>query len=224
MKDPKRTHWNQQQKILRNALEGSGDWKQARTLFLGQHAALHDSEMSGTSGHSFADEVWHDLTDDGFRRIPASEHHSIAWILWHLARIEDVTMNVLVAETPQVLNREKWTARLNVSARHTGNGMTDAEVAALSAALNMEALRAYRIAVGRRTRQIVWALQPEEMGQKVRPNRIQQIWQQQAMLDKAEGIVAYWSRRTVAGLLLMPPTRHNFVHLNEAMRVKRRRR
>jgi hypothetical protein len=32
--------------------------------------------------------------------------------------------------------------------------------------------------------------------------------------------VDYWSRRTVAGLLLMPPTRHCFLHLNEALRIK----
>jgi hypothetical protein len=31
-----------------------------------------------------------------------------------------------------------------------------------------------------------------------------------------------WSKRTVAGLLPMPPTRHNFLHLNEALRIKQK--
>jgi hypothetical protein len=88
----------------------------------------------------------------------------------------------------------------------------------------MEALWAYRMAVGRRTREIVLQLQPEDFKQKVDPERIQHIWDQKAMLENAEGIVTYWSRRTIAELLLMPPTRHNAVHLNEARRVKQRKR
>jgi hypothetical protein len=41
-----------------------------------------------------------------------------------------------------------------------------------------------------------------------------------ALLPEAIGILQYWSKRTIAGLLLMPPTRHNFLHLNEALRIK----
>jgi len=43
-----------------------------------------------------------------------------------------------------------------------------------------------------------------------------------AMLPDAEGIVNYWSKRTIGGLLLMPPTRHCFLCLNEARRIKER--
>jgi hypothetical protein len=28
-----------------------------------------------------------------------------------------------------------------------------------------------------------------------------------------------WLESTIAGLLLMPPTRNNFIHLNEALRI-----
>lgn len=41
-----------------------------------------------------------------------------------------------------------------------------------------------------------------------------------AVTPEALEIVTYWSKRTIAGLLLMPPTRHNFLHLNEAFRIK----
>ena len=34
--------------------------------------------------------------------------------------------------------------------------------------------------------------------------------------------VDYWSKRNTAGLLLMPATRHNLIHLNEALQIKRR--
>ncbi len=216
--------WNQQQKILRNVLEGKSDQDQAIELFLKQHAMLHAAEVSGMKQHSFVDEVWQDMTEEVFRRIPNNEHHSIAWILWHMARVEDVTMNMLVADTSQLLDQDNWETRLKVPFRHTGNGMPPEEIATLSTVMHMEALWAYRMAVGRRTRDIVSPLQPQDFTQKIDPVRIQNIWEQQSMRENAQGIVTYWSRRTVAGLLLMPPTRHNFVHLNEARRVKQRKR
>ncbi len=45
------------------------------------------------------------------------------------------------------------------------------------------------------------------------------LWNQQQ-----RDLIDYWGNRTFAGLLLMPPTRHNMVHLNEAYRIKNRRR
>jgi hypothetical protein len=55
---------------------------------------------------------------------------------------------------------------------------------------------------------------------KISPERILEVRRSGAMVSAAQGIVDYWSRRTVAGLLLMPPTRHCFLHLNEALRIK----
>jgi hypothetical protein len=88
--------------------------------------------------------------------------------------------------------------------------------------INIQALRGYRKAVGIRTRAIVKQLQAEEMSQKVSPVRIEQLIKENAVLEEGMGVVDYWSKRTIAGLLLMPPTRHNFVHLNEAMRIKQK--
>jgi hypothetical protein len=77
--------------------------------------------------------------------------------------------------------------------------------------------------VGRRTREVVKGLRPEDLKQTMQPSRIQQVADQGAVLPAAQGIIDYWSKRNIAGLLLMPPTRHCFVHLNEAAKLKRRR-
>ncbi len=129
-------------------------------------------------------------------------------------------MNLLVAGSPQLALRDGWLKRMGISVRDTGNAMDKASVARLSAAIDIEALRAYRLAVGRRTREIVKRLTPEALKQKVDPARLQQVMAQGALVEAARGIADYWGRRTIAGLLLMPPTRHNFVHLNEALRIK----
>jgi hypothetical protein len=112
---------------------------------------------------------------------------------------------------------------MKISVRNTGNAMDEAGVAKLSARINIEALRSYRLAVGRRTREIVRQLQAEDLKQKVDPSRLQQVMDEGAVVEAAQGLIDYWGRRNIAGLLLMPATRHNFIHLNEALRIKHRR-
>jgi hypothetical protein len=95
-------------------------------------------------------------------------------------------------------------------------------VASLSNQVNLSALRHYRQSVGCRTREVVRQLKPEEFKQKVEAARLQKVMAEGALLPEAVGISNYWSKRTIAGLLLMPPTRHNFLHLNEALRIKQK--
>lgn len=142
--------------------------------------------------------------------------------MWHIARIEDVTMNMLVAGSPQILHQGGWLERMKIGGRDTGNLMDPEDVATLSAKIDVEALRAYRLAVGLRTRQIVQQLQPQALKQMLEPSRLQQVVQEGAVLEAAGDLTDYWSKRNIAGLLLMPATRHNFVHLNESLNIKSR--
>jgi hypothetical protein len=96
-------------------------------------------------------------------------------------------------------------------------------VACFSNSIDIGALRAYLVAVGRRTREIVKQLGPEDLKRKVDPARLQRVWDEGAVVEAASYITDYWGKRDVAGLLLMPATRHHIVHLNEALKLKRRR-
>ena len=69
---------------------------------------LHAPEMANAGGHSFEEGLWDGITETAMRNIPANEEHSIAWAIWHLARIEDMTMNVLVAGSNQLLWEANW--------------------------------------------------------------------------------------------------------------------
>jgi hypothetical protein len=218
--DPNRRAWNDRHKRLRHALERTGDRKAASELFLAQHSAVHSTRLSRPHVHSFGDEILNDLSLKAWRFIPQNGNHSIAWIIWHLARVEDVTMNLLVADSDQILFSGDWLDRLQIRDVHTGNGMTDHEVVSLTDEINIRALEGYRLSVGRQTRKIVKKLKVPDYKLRVDPARVQRIWDERAMLSKAKGIVHYWANRTIAGLLLMPPTRHGFLHLNEARQIK----
>jgi len=218
--EPNRKRWNDGQKSLRRALTKSNDRERAIKLFLNQHAMVHSSKLSRAKLYSFEEEILSDVNEKDMRLIPKGYSHSMAWIIWHLARVEDVTMNLLVEGGRQVLNRNEWLKKLNIKERNTGNGMSDSDVANLGEKIDIKSLRAYRLEVGRVTRKIVMKLKAEDFQRKVEPDRIQRIWDEKAMLKEGKAIVNYWSKRDIAGLLLMPPTRHCFLHLNEARRIK----
>jgi len=218
--DPNRAAWNQQQHLLQRALSLPEQHPEYISLFLSQHAQVHASRMSHTAKWSFEDEVLNEMDDPSLRRIPPKGEHSIAWIVWHLARIEDVTMNILVAGNEQLLEREGWLDKLGTNMKDTGNAANVEKITRLSHMLDLDNLIAYRIAVGQRTRQIVSQLTPNELKQKVNPDRIIQVRLTGSVVAGASDLLDYWSKRTVAGLLLMPPTRHCFLHLNEALRIK----
>jgi hypothetical protein len=190
---------------------------------MSQHAMLHSARMAQTEPWSFEDDVFQDATEEQIRRIPPKCEHSIVWNIWHIARIEDVAMNLLVAGSPQVMLQEDWLEKLGISALDTGNGMDQNGIAGLSAAIHIQELRDYRVAVGRRTREIVMQLQPHDLKVKVDPSRLAQVRDQGAVIEAASGLLDYWSKRDIAGLLLMPASRHNLVHLNEALQLKGRR-
>jgi len=208
---------------LRRILTSPNQHDKAIQLFLRQHAMLHSAKMARTEPWSFEDQVFCDIPEEQVRRIPRNCDHSVAWLIWHIARCEDITMNLLVAGSPQILRRGNWLKQMKITACDTGNAMDEKSVTDLSNAIDIEALRAYRLAVGRRTREIVKQLQPEELKQKVEPSRLQRVMDEGAVAEAASGIADYWGKRNIAGLLLMPATRHNLVHLNEALQLKRRR-
>ena len=219
--DPNRQLWSHGQQTLRRAI-ASKQLQAAIGQFLIQHAIVHSLRVSRMDVWSFEDELCQGLTEKDFRTIPPKGEHSIAWILFHIARIEDITMNMLVAGTPQLYTKDNWGTKLKSTIHHSANRMNDASVIDLTASLDLKALREYRLSVGRRTREIVKKLKIEELTSKVDPVRIKKVQEEGAVIPEAMGIVDYWGSRTIAGLLLMPPTRHNFTHLNEARRLKQK--
>jgi hypothetical protein len=83
-------------------------------------------------------------------------------------------------------------------------------------------VRAYRRAVGRRTREIVQQVTADELRQRVEPARIERVKTEGALVPAAYGVAEYWGRHTKGNLLLIPATRHSFTHLNEAGRVRQK--
>ncbi|CAM3632429.1 DinB family protein [Marinicrinis lubricantis] len=220
-----RRAWNDNHKRLTEIITKPNEHDLTVDLFLTHHAMLHSSKMIQGGIPTLEDAVLENLDEMVFREYPVNApdtKNSIAWHLWHIARIEDMTMNVLIADDQQVLYTGNWLERLNIRFPHSGNSMNDEHISELSARIDMNALFAYRIAVGKQTRKVVSSLQSGEFKEKVQASRIQRLFVEHALLPEARGIADYWSKKTVAGLVLMPATRHNFLHLNKCVRIKQK--
>ena len=124
-------------------------------MFLTLHAHVHAAATSGEHGPSLEDGLCDGLTDAQMRGRPDG-FNSIVWLLWHITRFEDVVVNTVLRGVPEVLDRDGWQERLGVGTRLAGTGSSDEEVEEFSQQVDPSAVRAYRAAVGRETRQ--WAV------------------------------------------------------------------
>lgn len=215
-----RKELNPQQKALRKALKGKdGNRDEALPLFLELHGILHSAQVAPDAPWSYEDLLFDGLANDVFREIPEGGEHSLIWLIWHLSRIEDITMNLLVAGGDQLFERDGWQAKIKAPFKHTCNGTGLETVEVISAAVDVPALFDYRHAVGRATREVVQALTPDDFTRKMEPARLQRIKDEGALVEVGYGAADYWGRQNVAGLLLMPPTRHIIIHWNEARQI-----
>lgn len=79
---------------------------QAKELFLTFHAGVHPSEASNTEKNE-ADELLCDLAREEYAIMSTRKDETIAWAIWHITRIEDLTINILAAQKEQIFN-EAW--------------------------------------------------------------------------------------------------------------------
>src|SRR5258708_18837503 len=114
----------------------------ARDRCRAQLSGVHSKAVAGNAG-STAERTFAGLTDDQMRVRPREDLNSIAWILWHIARAEDIILNPVLAGRSQVLD-DGWVKRLGIARRDFGIGMTSTEVWELTSKIDVGALREYR--------------------------------------------------------------------------------
>ena len=190
----------------------------ARDLFLDQHAAMHSAAVGGNP-MSAAERTFTGLTDEQMRVRPREDLNSLTWLLWHIARAEDVFLNPVLSGRPQVLD-DAWAKRLAVSRRDFGIGMSSPEVTELTRQIDLGALREYRDAVGRATRDIVGGFTPEDWTGAVTAEAVQRAAAQGAFGARTEALVKAFPGRPRKALLSAIAIFHASSHMGEAATVR----
>ena len=192
----------------------------AMQLALNIHAMIHTSNVSDSDQRTSFDTMLEGIEDDSV--IPTSKDETIAWHLWHIARIEDWVSNLLIAEQTQVFNDE-WMTLLNVTIRGTGNAMGDEEIIDFSQRVSKQALIHYRNTGGSQTRSIIRNLQVEDLKRKPKPEYLDRLVSEGGLLEDKKSIWLkdFWGKYTVSGLILLPLTLHqpDSIQIKELIKV-----
>jgi DinB superfamily len=189
-----------------------------RDMFLDQHAAVHSAAVGGNK-MSAAERTFAGLTDEQMRVRPREDLNSLAWLLFHIARAEDCMVNVMLNGRAQVFD-DAWMKRLNITRRDFGIGMTSAEVSDLTRQIDIGALRDYRDAVGRRTREIVSGFKDKDWEGEVTVQAVERAAAEGAFGSRTEQIVKVFPGRPRAAMLSGIALVHSAGHMGEATTVR----
>ena len=190
----------------------------AKDLFLSQHAAVQSLAVGGNPV-SAAERALGGLTEAQMRVRPREDLNSLAWILWHIARAEDIMVNALIAGRPQVFD-EAWAKRLGIARRDFGIGMTSTEVTDLTRAIELTELREYRDAVGRRTRELVAGFKDSDWGGEIEASAVQRAGAEGAFGSRTEQMVKAFTGRPRTAVLSGIALFHPAAHLGEAVTIR----
>ena len=181
-----------------------------KTLYLQRHNGVHTGLRR----------LLEPLSEAQVRCRPHEAVNTIAWLVWHVARAEDIAINRLVTDGVQVLE-ERWTEDLNVRIRHFGVGMTPPEVLTLSNQINLAAMRGYFDAVRERTVQVVDAMDSETLTEVVDAPYIHKVVYDEGIGGaEAAYVESVWHDLSRGNYLMYLGLTHSFAHHGEAQTVR----
>jgi hypothetical protein len=188
----------------------------ARQLFLMNHASTHARTTDPGVPVGREEQLCEGLTEAQLRLCPLDRHNSIVWLLWHMARCEDVMVNTVLRNVPEVLD-DGWLNRLGVSTRHIGTEDTMAEVEAFSQQVDVPALRRYRAAVGQATQSWVETVDFSSLDKVLKCEGAERAAQRGAFTERSDWVRVMWSEeeRSELSYLCWLSIGHNHSHIGE---------
>jgi hypothetical protein len=176
-------------------------------LFLQRHEVLYGF---------FLEAYWKTVPEDMMRKRPHPGVNSIAWILWHMTRVEDAGLNLFVTEGSQVLDQGEWMKKLRLPWRHNGGGMNFTEVEDLSQRIDLQVLHDYSLAVKGRTQEIVQEIGKVDLDALISEERARSIMIDDGLAhSNPEELVKWYTGWTKGKCLMLFGLTHPFQHVGE---------
>jgi uncharacterized damage-inducible protein DinB len=101
---------------------------------------------------------------------PTAESNSIAFILWHVTRVEDFFVNRVIQRQVELYEAEGWREKLGTPAKDTGFEYTFEQLQAWPVP-KLEVLRGYTDSARKRTLALLNSIAPERLSELARPDR-----------------------------------------------------
>jgi hypothetical protein len=214
--------WNEKQKKLNVLLPNQKTFADGISLLLEMHSLLHDKKVYKITSETFYDDLWENMKEETYRII-SNKETSVLWNIWHITRIEDIVSNILIGKKETIFNKEIQ-VKLNIEIKDSGNAMTYSEIESFNKNMNIKELKEYRVKVGKSTQKLIKALECSDVKRKVEKEQLEKIKQNEGVTDNPKSIwlLDFWGKKNMLGLINMPVTRHQIVHLNDCFRIKQR--
>jgi len=161
------------------------------------------------------------LSDVQLRARPAGQN-SIVWILWHVARAEDIGVNRFGMDEREVFDEGGWESRLGVG-REVGTAMTSDEVSDLTTRISTPALMAYWGAVGTRTVESIRIHGATGWEKTVDPRLIRRVVRDEGDFGphvNADAVESYYAGMTRGWAFAQMALTHTWGHFFEANTVR----
>ena len=166
------------------------------------------------------------LSDEQLCLMPfpnAKGYHSktIAYSVWHIFRIEDITAHTLICKDEQVLFRDNHLKRTGSPIITTGNELVGKEIAEFSKKLDKNELLNYATAVKQSSDSILRSLSYQDTKRKFDNEDKERIVASKCVSDdeNAVWLIDYWRGKDVAGIIRMPFSRHHIMHTEAMLRI-----
>jgi hypothetical protein len=187
------------------------------------HSLLHDKKVYKTDTVTFYDDLWENLNEETCKVI-SNKETSILWNIWHITRIEDIVSNILIGNKETIFNKEIQ-SKLNIKITDTGNAMSYSDIELFNKNINIKSLKEYRIKVGKSTRKIIESITYNDMKRKVSQEQLEKIKQNGGVENNPKSIwlLDFWGKKNILGLIMMPITRHQIVHLKNCFKIKEKK-
>ena len=149
---------------------------------------------------------------------PGPNSNSIAWLVWHMARIEDVAINGAIRQRPQIFFRDDWGPRIGTKQTEQGNSFGDEEMEEFSH-LDAAQLLDYWRAVNDDAVEWMKGLTVEALGKKVEIEKILET-KPELLGGLDAGMTRYFTGKDVGYLLRWPVILHGHLHLGEMYAIR----
>jgi hypothetical protein len=214
--------WNNKQKNLKVYLLDQKTFIKGKNLLLEMHSLLHDKKVYNIGIETFYDNLWENLQEETCKII-SNKETSIIWNIWHITRIEDLISNIIMGNKETIFNKEIQ-GKMNIKIKDTGNAMAYSDIELLNKNIKLKALKEYRVKVGKSTKKIIESLEYNDMKIKVTKEHLEKIKQNGGVTNDSKSIwlLDFWGRKNIFGLIMMPITRHQIVHLNDSFKIKQK--
>ena len=211
--------WSELNKQLQLQLKKSSTFEQGIDTLL----VLREKLMEQIQ--SFRKELrYEDFSACPFRNAKGYHSKTVAYSLFHIFRIEDITVNSLIKKEEQIFLAGGWAERMNSAIITTGNELAGEELTAFSAALDIDALYEYIEAVNESTEAFLRKLSFDEIKRKP-ADADREYLRSLGTVSEDESacwLIDYWCGKDIRGLIQMPLSRHWIMHVEAALRIRDR--